>query len=196
MALFRRMNQSLPIFYKSKIFSSRHHLSAAVAESAKAKLDAGEVPTLREFLTLDDRKRKRRSLEQYTIPNFDEYLSERSIPFKRTETTTLQVNIGLHCNQSCNHCHVESSPQRKEMMTRDTTDRLLYLLENNESVTTVDITGGAPELNQEFRYFVENIRKMKPNITIIDRCNLTVLYEDGQEDLKEFLAANKVHFIN
>lgn len=153
------------------------------------------VPTLREFLTLDDRKRQRRSLEPYNIPNFDEFLSSKNIPFHRLETKVLQINIGLHCNQSCNHCHVESSPQRMEMMNRETVDRLLYLLENNKSIDTIDITGGAPELNYQFRYLVENIRKIKPNITIIDRCNLTVLYEDGQQDLKEFLAENKLKLI-
>merc|ERR1711978_523576 len=103
---------------------------------------------------------------------------------------------GLYCNQSCNHCHVESSPQRKEMMNKETVDRILYLLENNNSVHTVDITGGAPELNKEFRYLVESLRKIKgDDLTIIDRCNLTVLYEKGQQDLKEFLAETKCKLI-
>ena len=171
--------------------------TAATATATRQKVDMQKVPTLREFLTLDDRKRQRRSLQPYNIPNFDKFLSERDIPLNRIETKVLQINIGLYCNQSCNHCHVESSPQRKEMMNRKTVDRLLYLLDNNSSINTIDITGGAPELNKEFRYLVENIRKIKGfnDITIIDRCNLTVLYEDGQQDLKEFLAENKCKLI-
>jgi len=180
--------------FKSNLLNPfQRHLSAKA--QAALKLDAEQVPTLQEFLTLDDRKQKRRSLEPYAVPNFDDFLEERNIPFKRMETKVLQINIGLFCNQSCNHCHVESSPQRKEMMNRETVDRLLYLLENNDTINTVDITGGAPELNKEFRYFVESARKLKPSLTMIDRCNLTVLYEDGQEDLKEFLAENKMKLI-
>ena len=191
MALLRRSN----VLLNQISHSSARCLSAAAKTAAAEKLSAEKVPTLREFLTLDDRKRTRRSLEPYSIPNFDSFLSERAIPFQRTTTSVLQVNIGLFCNQSCNHCHVESSPQRKEMMNRETVDRLLYLMEKNDSVHTVDITGGAPELNDQFRYFVESLRRMKPDLTIIDRCNLTVLYEEGQQDLKHFLADSRCKLI-
>eukprot|EP01083_Nonionella_stella_P016953 47337_1 len=187
--LFRRTSFN---FSLNRIF--RRNLSAAARARAAQKLDTQEVPTLKQF-TLDEKKKQRRSLNTYSVPNFDDFLNERHIPFKRFDTTVLQINIGLHCNQSCNHCHVESSPERQEMMDRKTVDRLLYLLENNESVHTVDITGGAPELNSEFRYFVENVRSIKPDLTIIDRCNLTVLYEPGQEDLKQFLAKHKCKLI-
>lgn len=188
---------SLQALKNGRIFRNTVQKYLFSTAATSTKVDIEKVPSLREFLTLDDRKRQRRSLEPYSIPNFDDFLSEKEIKLDRIETKVLQVNIGLYCNQSCNHCHVESSPQRKEMMNRSTVDRLLELLENNATINTIDITGGAPELNKEFRYLVENIRKLKgyDDMTIIDRCNLTVLYEDGQQDLKEFLAENKCKLI-
>eukprot|EP01083_Nonionella_stella_P241107 842213_1 len=130
MAALRTLNRISLNFTYAKLLCTRN-LSATARAEASQKLESEKVPSLREFLTLDDRKRQRRSLERYDIPNFDEFLSLKNIPFNRLETQVLQVNIGLHCNQSCNHCHVESSPQRKEMMDRNTVNRLLYLLENN-----------------------------------------------------------------
>ena len=186
MALLLRSN----VLFKKLSHLSTRRLSSAARAVAAEKLSSENVPSLRQFLTLDERKRTRRSLETYNIPEFDSFLAERDLGLSRQPTTVLQVNIGLYCNQSCNHCHVESSPQRKEMMNRETVERLLYLMESAESVNTVDITGGAPELNAEFRFFVSNLRRMRPDLTIIDRCNLTVLYEEGQEDLKHFLAEN------
>ena len=104
-----------------------------------------------------------------------------------------QVNIGLYCNQACNHCHVESSPKRTEMMDRRVAEKCIDLLARSPSVQTLDITGGAPELNDNFRYMVTEGRRLGREV--IDRCNLTVLSEPGQEDLGEFLAANKVRIV-
>lgn len=120
-------------------------------------------------------------------------------PMKRKSPTLLQVNIGLYCNQACGHCHVESSPLRKtENMASETVARILTLLKNTPSIKTLDITGGAPELNENFRMLVSLARELRPNVSdleIIDRCNLTVLQEPGQEDLVHFLAKNKVRVV-
>lgn len=120
--------------------------------------------------------------------------------FVRGPCRTLQLNIGLYCNQACNHCHVESSPLRKEMMSQEVVDRCLHLLRMTPSVSTLDITGGAPELNSGFRRLVEGAAALRdsgvrPELRIIDRCNLTVLLEPGQEYLAEFLAAQRVDVI-
>jgi len=116
---------------------------------------------------------------------------------KRKEPTVLQINIGLYCNQACGHCHVESSPLRTtEMMTAETAAQCLELLKNTPSVHTLDITGGAPELNQHFRYLVSMARAIRgKDLIIIDRCNLTVLQEPGQETLVDFLKDHDVHVI-
>jgi len=145
-------------------------------------------------LTKEERAKRRRALEGLGLPNFNDQLKESSIePLKHLPTTILQINIGLYCNQACVHCHVESSPLRTEMMTRETVDEVLRVLRNSKCVQTLDITGGAPEMNSEFRYLVTEARKL--GVEVIDRCNLTVLSEDGQEDLVEFLAANQVRVV-
>jgi radical SAM/Cys-rich protein len=105
------------------------------------------------------------------------------------------MNIGLYCNQACGHCHVESSPLRQEMMTAETAAQCVKLLAATPSITTLDITGGAPELNDSFRFLVQMARQVRPDVVIIDRCNLTVLQEPGQEDLVEFLKEHKVQVI-
>jgi radical SAM/Cys-rich protein len=125
--------------------------------------------------------------------SFASVLKENNIELKRENIKILQVNIGKRCNQACNHCHVESGPNRIENMELKTVERLLKLLENATQVHTVDITGGAPELNPHFRYFVQEIRKMGKEV--IDRCNLTILFEEGQGDTAQFLAENKVQIV-
>src|SRR5262245_51824193 len=109
---------------------------------------------------------------------------------KRRQVKTLQINVGKLCNQACHHCHVEAGPKRTEMMTASIAERLLVLLAATPAIETVDITGGAPELNANFRMLVSESRRMGRQV--IDRCNLTVLFEPGQEDTAEFLAANQV----
>ena len=124
------------------------------------------------------------------VPAFTERVVAEGLALSRRPLQTLQVNIGKRCNQACRHCHVESSPIRTENMTFATIERLLTLLAYAPSITTVDITGGAPELNPNFRHFVGQIRAMER--TVIDRCNLTVLFERGQQDTAAFLAHHKV----
>jgi radical SAM/Cys-rich protein len=114
-------------------------------------------------------------------------------PLARDEVTTLQINVGKRCNQACHHCHVEAGPKRKEIMPVEVADRVLEVLGNSPAAQVVDITGGAPELNPNFRRLVIESRKMGRNV--IDRCNLTVLFEPGMEDLAEFLAENEVEII-
>lgn len=115
---------------------------------------------------------------------------------ERKTPTVLQINIGLYCNQACGHCHVESSPLRTEMMTAETAAQCLELLKSTPSIDTLDITGGAPELNDHFRFLVSTARAIRgKDLIIIDRCNLTVLQEPGQEDLVEFLKDHDVHVI-
>ncbi|MFT5679409.1 MAG: radical SAM/Cys-rich protein [Myxococcota bacterium] len=124
------------------------------------------------------------------VPAFSERIAAERIDLSRRPLDTLQVNIGKRCNQACRHCHVESSPIRTENMDYRTIDRLLTLLADAPGIHTVDITGGAPELNPNFRPFVTAIRAMGK--TVIDRCNLTVLFERGQQDTAEFLAHHGV----
>ena len=111
----------------------------------------------------------------------------------REEITTLQVNVGKLCNQACHHCHVEAGPKRTEILTREVAERILELLSAGPSITTVDITGGAPELNSNFQWIVRESHKLGRHV--IDRCNLTVLFEPGQERLAEFLAQHGVEII-
>jgi len=110
-------------------------------------------------------------------------------PISRAKLDTLQVNLGYLCNLSCLHCHVNAGPQRTELMDRATVDSVLELLER-AGLDTLDLTGGAPELNPHFRYLVAGARAL--GVRVIDRCNLTILQEPGQEDLAEFLAENEV----
>ncbi len=120
-------------------------------------------------------------------------LEEHGLELIRGEMKILQVNIGKKCNQACHHCHVEAGPKRTEMMEWATMEKILSLLETSPAIETVDITGGAPELNQWFRPFVEAIRAQGKGV--IDRCNLTVLFEPNQEDTAEFLAKHKIEVV-
>jgi len=110
----------------------------------------------------------------------------------RRKTEILQINIGLRCNQTCVHCHVNSSPKRTEKMD-EATIAAVYDYVKNSDVHTLDITGGAPELHPQFRELVVKIRAL--NINVIDRCNLTILSEPDQEDLAEFLAEQEVEIV-
>ncbi len=111
----------------------------------------------------------------------------------RKELTTLQVNLGYKCNQTCEHCHVNASPFRTEMMTRETISKIPKVVEKY-NIKSLDITGGAPELHPQFKDLILDVRKNGID-EIIDRCNLTILNENGQEYLAEFLANNKITII-
>ncbi|MDH3627318.1 MAG: arsenosugar biosynthesis radical SAM protein ArsS [Acidobacteriota bacterium] len=125
---------------------------------------------------------------------FDDHLvgSGLTMP-RRSAVTTLQLNIGLRCNLACLHCHVESGPLRKEQMDRQGCERIVELLDLNPQIDLLDITGGAPELHPEFRWVVEEARRRGRRV--MDRCNLTVLHEDGHSDTAEFLAAHEVEIV-
>ena len=126
-----------------------------------------------------------------TAHDFDATLLQHGLgTLTRVETTTLQLNVGKLCNQACHHCHVEAGPKRTEIMSAHVANRCIELLANSPGVTDVDITGGAPELNPNFRHLVVHARSLGRNI--IDRCNLTALFEPGQQDLASFLAENQV----
>lgn len=110
----------------------------------------------------------------------------------RRRLDTLQVNLGYKCNQTCLHCHVNAGPNRTEMMDSDTVVLVLAVLEKRK-VKTLDLTGGAPELNDHFRRLV--IAAHALGVQVIDRCNLTILHEPGQEDLAEFLRDHRVEVV-
>ena len=114
-------------------------------------------------------------------------------PLRRGIVETLQVNLGYRCNQSCLHCHVNAGPNRTEEMSGETVAELLAFLAVSPEVRVLDLTGGAPELNPHFRSLVMAARAS--GLRVIDRCNLTILLEPGQETLAEFLAAQRVEIV-
>jgi radical SAM/Cys-rich protein len=117
-------------------------------------------------------------------------MKSRGFPhIHRKALETLQVNLGYKCNQACFHCHVNASPDRKEMMLQETIDDVIAFMRVS-GVKVLDPTGGAPELNEHFRYLVRAAHA--EGVRVIDRCNLTILGEPGQEDLDAFLAENQV----
>ena len=161
-------------------------------------------------MSKEEKTKRRRALDSLGVPTFNQFLAQKldntgtnsgtgsdtgEMILQRRDTQVLQLNVGLFCNQACGHCHVESSPLRKETMSIEIAAQCMNLLKNTESITTLDITGGAPELNESFRYIVAMARELRPDLDIIDRCNLTVLQEPGQEDLVDFLVKHKVHVI-
>lgn len=124
--------------------------------------------------------------------SFIDRIREDASLLDRTELTTLQINVGKYCNQKCAHCHVGAGPHRKEIMTGETASRIIEWLEDTQ-IPTVDITGGAPELNDHFRRIVTSARRKGRHVMV--RCNLTVVYEPGQEDLIDFYRENGVELI-
>lgn len=113
-------------------------------------------------------------------------------PLVRVDIATLQINVGRLCNQTCRHCHVDAGPDRREVMTRETMELCLEAL-GRSRVKTVDITGGAPELNPDFRWLVERVRELGRHV--MDRCNLTVLTTAPCADLPEFFASHGVEVV-
>ncbi|WP_295875039.1 arsenosugar biosynthesis radical SAM (seleno)protein ArsS [uncultured Zhongshania sp.] len=113
-------------------------------------------------------------------------------PISRKQLDTLQVNLGYKCNQRCLHCHVNAGPTRTEMMASETVALIPQVLAAR-NITTLDLTGGAPELHEQFCELVSAATAM--GVKVIDRCNLTILFEPGQESLAAFLAANKVEIV-
>src|SRR5262249_35755566 len=136
---------------------------------------------------------RRRDFSKF-MNRFSDRLAAEGLRLRRARPEILQVNVGKFCNLTCAHCHVNAGPKRKEIMTRETIDRIMNWLAATD-IPTVDLTGGAPEMIPDFRYFIEQVKKLRPSRHVIDRCNLTILLESGYEDLAEFLAARKVEII-
>jgi len=126
--------------------------------------------------------------------DFAEVLAQHGLgSLRRASTVTLQVNVGKRCNQACHHCHVDAGPKRTEIMNDATAARVIELLARNPQLGVLDVTGGAPELAGCFRELVTAARRLGRRV--IDRHNLTVLFEDGQEDLALFLARQRVEVV-
>jgi radical SAM/Cys-rich protein len=131
-----------------------------------------------------------RALEATGVPRFDEVLARHGRqPLEARAIEVLQVNVGKRCNQTCAHCHVDAGPDRREVMSRETAEQVIELLRRHP-IPTLDVTGGAPELNPQFRYLVAEAAALGRRV--IDRCNLSVLLLPAQRDLVPFLAQNRV----
>ncbi len=129
-----------------------------------------------------------------TAADFEATLQRHGLPpLTRGRVTTLQVNVGKLCNLACHHCHVEAGPKRTEAMSEEVARRVLSLLEASPGVEVLDLTGGAPEMNANFRRLVEGARALGRRV--IDRCNLTIFFEEGYEWLPEMLARNGVEVV-
>lgn len=128
------------------------------------------------------------------IEPFGRRIGELGDAFKRTSLTNLQINLGKLCNQTCTHCHVEAGPTKtRENMNRDVATRVMELTAGCDSLKTVDLTGGAPEMNAHFRELVVFFRSR--GLQVLDRCNLTILTQPGYEDLAQFLADHQVNVV-
>lgn len=133
--------------------------------------------------------------ESIGIPSFEGKLNELGhAPLKPTSIDIFQVNVGKMCNQVCAHCHVDAGPDRKEIMTRETMQQCLDALEGT-NISTVDLTGGAPEMNPHFRWFVEELSKLGKRIIV--RCNLTIIVANPKyHDLPEFFKKHKINVVS
>jgi radical SAM/Cys-rich protein len=129
--------------------------------------------------------------------SFVQKLEESQLyPLKPVQIEILQINLGKMCNQVCQHCHVDAGPDRKEIMNRDIMELCLEVISKN-NIKSVDLTGGAPEMNPDFRWFVTEIRKINADINIIVRCNLTIILANPKyHDLPEFFKANQIEVVS
>lgn len=125
------------------------------------------------------------------IPPFETKFTDPSIAYT-TNMEVLQVNVGLLCNLACKHCHIEAGPHRTEVMTRETMEAVLRAFRSH-GFHTLDITGGAPEMNPNFRWFVEEACKLSNHVIV--RTNLVILLEEGYEDLPEFYRDHKIEVV-
>jgi radical SAM/Cys-rich protein len=128
-----------------------------------------------------------------TAVSFDEKLAKQGLQLRAATVQTLQVNVGKLCNQACKHCHVDASPKRTEIMPRETAEQVLAAL-RKFGIATLDLTGGAPELNPNFRYLVTEAKAAGAHVMV--RHNLTVMFEPGQADLPEFFRAQQVEVVS
>ena len=133
-------------------------------------------------------------MPELALAAFDKTLAEHGhTSLLALRIDTLQVNVGKLCNQTCTHCHVDAGPTRSEIMTRETADAVLDAVRRHPELRTVDITGGAPEMNPHFEYLVEQCRAMGRHV--VDRCNLTVFFVRDKQHLPKFLADHQVEVI-
>lgn len=132
----------------------------------------------------------------FTLIPFQQKLLESNLyPLKPTAISVFQINVGKMCNQVCKHCHVDAGPDRKEIMTNETMQQCLEVLRVNPNLQTVDLTGGAPEMNPNFRWFVEGIKKLDRHIIV--RCNLTIIRANKKYyDLPEFFKLNDIEVVS
>lgn len=145
---------------------------------------------------LDSTEKQIHELEtRADFPAFSQKLSEIGLkPLKPTQLDIFQVNVGKMCNQVCKHCHVDAGPDRKEIMTRETMQQCLDVLANTD-IKTVDLTGGAPEMNPNFRWFVEEIKKLGKHVMV--RCNLTIIVANKKyHDLPEFFKKHNIEVVS
>ena len=133
-------------------------------------------------------------MPQLALASFDKTLAAHGhATLRALRIDTLQVNVGKLCNQTCTHCHVDAGPTRTEIMTRETAEAVLNVVRRYPELRTVDITGGAPEMNPHFEFLVEQCRAMGRHV--MDRCNLTVFFVRGKQHLPKFLADHRVEVI-
>ncbi|MFN3803190.1 DUF3641 domain-containing protein, partial [Belliella pelovolcani] len=126
----------------------------------------------------------------------DKLANSNLFPLSPTQIDILQINMGKMCNQVCKHCHVDAGPDRKEIMTRETMQLILEVIKKG-GIKTVDLTGGAPEMNPEFRWFIEEIRKISSEVHIIVRCNLTIILANPKyHDLPEFYKKHHIEVVS
>jgi radical SAM/Cys-rich protein len=131
--------------------------------------------------------------ENPALPRFQTALADEGLhPLQSQGIQILQINVGKLCNQTCRHCHVDAGPDRRESMSWDTAEAVIRVLRSSD-IATLDITGGAPEMNPNFCWLVEQAYQL--GRTVIDRCNLTILVSKGYEYLPEFLAKRKVEIV-
>ena len=132
----------------------------------------------------------------FSLIPFQQRLEENNLyPLRPTQLEIFQVNLGKMCNQTCRHCHVDAGPDRKEIMTRETMLQCLHVLKDNPHLQIVDLTGGAPELNPDFRWFVEEIKQLGKHVIV--RCNLTIILANKKyNDLPSFYKQHKIEVVS
>jgi radical SAM/Cys-rich protein len=152
------------------------------------------LPTLlRQGHPLAEPIQQLRLLAEGSHPSFEQTLAQSGLaPLGATAIQLLQVNVGKLCNQTCRHCHVDAGPERREIMSQETMTLCLDALERGD-IPILDITGGAPEMNPHFRWFVAEARRLGRHV--LDRCNLSILLTSGHDDLPEFLAEQRVEIV-
>lgn len=132
----------------------------------------------------------------FTLVPFQQNLEHSNLyPLKPTTIEIFQINIGKMCNQTCKHCHVDAGPDRKEIMTRETMQQCIDVLQRNDQFKTVDLTGGAPEMNPDFRWFIEKLSALDRHIIV--RCNLTIILANKKYyDLPQFYKQHNIEVVS